>query len=118
MPSEHDSLRIAQLAPPFEAIPPARYGGTERVVFILTKELVRRGPEVTLFASGDSQTSARLVPVVEQALWQQWPPYQDFAPSVTMMLGELVGALDDFDIVHSHATFMAFPWSGHLRAQW
>ena len=51
-------LRIAQLAPPFESVPPARYGGTERVIATLTEELVRLGHEVTLFATGDSQTSS------------------------------------------------------------
>ena len=55
-------MRIAQVAPPFESVPPARYGGTERVVSTLTEELVRRGHEVTLFAAGDSRTSASLVP--------------------------------------------------------
>ncbi|MBV9897492.1 MAG: glycosyltransferase, partial [Chloroflexi bacterium] len=55
-------MNIAQLAPPFETIPPIGYGGTERVVYTLTEELVRRGHQVTLFAAGDSRTSARLVP--------------------------------------------------------
>ena len=55
-------MRIAQLAPPLERVPPVGYGGTERVIHVLTEELVRRGHEVTLFASGDSRTSARLVP--------------------------------------------------------
>src|SRR3954463_5510569 len=64
-------LRIAQLAPPFVPVPPAKYGGTERVVSLLTEELVRRGHSVTLFASGDSTTSAELVPTVPRALWDQ-----------------------------------------------
>ena len=62
-------MRIAQLAPPLESVPPAAYGATERVIHTLTEELVRRGHDVTLFASGDSQTSARLVPICEQSLW-------------------------------------------------
>jgi hypothetical protein len=62
-------LRIAQVAPLVETVPPARYGGTEQVIATLTDELVQRGHDVTLFASGDSRTSARLVPVVERALW-------------------------------------------------
>src|SRR6202008_1667520 len=62
-------MRIAQVAPPFESVPPAPYGGTERVVSLLTEELVRRGHDVTLFASGDSLTTARLVPTVDRALW-------------------------------------------------
>src|ERR671933_770490 len=61
-------MRIAQIAPPFESVPPSGYGGTERVVSVLTEELVRRGHEVTLFASGDACTAARLVAVAERAL--------------------------------------------------
>ena len=63
-------MRIAQVAPPFQSVPPAGYGGTERVVSLLTEELVRRGHEVTLFASGDSSTTAHLVPTVDTALWR------------------------------------------------
>src|SRR5215211_5610048 len=62
------TMRIAQLAPLMESVPPALYGGTERVVASLTDELVRRDHEVTLFASGDSQTLARLVPIVPESL--------------------------------------------------
>jgi glycosyltransferase involved in cell wall biosynthesis len=59
-------MRIAQIAPLHESVPPKLYGGTERVVSWLTEELVRRGHEVTLFASGDSQTQARLIPFRER----------------------------------------------------
>ena len=61
-------MRIAQIAPLVESVPPTLYGGTERVVSWLTEELVAQGHEVTLFASGDSRTSARLVPVVGRSL--------------------------------------------------
>src|ERR1700739_844633 len=61
-------LRVAQIAPLYERIPPKLYGGTERVVSYITEELVRRGHQVTLFASGDSQTGARLAPGCPQAL--------------------------------------------------
>ena len=61
-------LRIAQIAPLYESVPPRLYGGTERVVSYVTEELVRRGHEVTLFAAGDSQTRANLVPACPQAL--------------------------------------------------
>ena len=61
-------LRIAQVAPPIERVPPAAYGGTERIVYELTTELVRRGHDVTVFASGDSDVPCRLVPTVERAL--------------------------------------------------
>src|SRR2546427_11016253 len=61
-------MRIAQVAPLYEPVPPRLYGGTERIVSYLTEELVRRGHEVTLFASGDSQTAARLVAGAERAV--------------------------------------------------
>jgi glycosyltransferase involved in cell wall biosynthesis len=102
-------MRIAQLAPPFESVPPARYGGTERVVATLTEELVRRGHEVTLFAAGDSRTSARLVPTVEKSLWQQRPPLRDFAPYWALTLGHIWERLTEFDIVHSHLDYFGYP---------
>ena len=61
-------VRIAQVSPLYESVPPETYGGTERVVSFLTEELVRAGHDVTLFASGDSRTAARLVPVTERSL--------------------------------------------------
>ncbi len=100
-------MRIAQVAPPFESVPPTHYGGTERIVSTLTEELVRRGHEVTLFASGDSQTAARLVPVIDSALWRH-PDYEDFAAFWAVTLGKLAGEADRFDIVHNHLDFMAF----------
>jgi glycosyltransferase involved in cell wall biosynthesis len=102
-------MRIAQVAPPFESVPPARYGGTERVVSVLTEELVRRGHEVTLFASGDSETAARLVPIVDRALWHQKLPYHDFTPFWSMVLGRLVQEIDRFDVIHSHLDFFGYP---------
>src|ERR1700683_4066520 len=63
-------LRIAQIAPLYESVPPKLYGGTERVVSYLTEELVRLGHEVTLFASGDSETRARLIPCCPRSLWR------------------------------------------------
>jgi glycosyltransferase involved in cell wall biosynthesis len=103
------SMRIAQVAPPFETVPPTRYGGTERVVSTLTEELVRRGHEVTLFASGDSQTTARLVPTVDQALWHCDPAYQDLAPFWAVTLGALWNQIDQFDVIHSHLDHFGFP---------
>jgi glycosyltransferase involved in cell wall biosynthesis len=102
-------MRIAQVAPPFESVPPTRYGGTERVIATLTEELVQRGHDVTLFASGDSSTSARLVSVLDKALWHQTPPYTDLAPFWTMVLGKLAPMLDEFDIVHSHLDYFGYP---------
>jgi glycosyltransferase involved in cell wall biosynthesis len=102
------TLNIAQLAPPFETIPPVGYGGTERVVHTLTEELIRRGHEVTLFAPGDSRTSARLVPTCEQALWHQERAYTDFAPVLSVTLGKALRELDNFDVVHSHLDHVGF----------
>ena len=66
-------MRIAQIAPLYERVPPKLYGGTERIVSYLTEELVRQGHDVTLFASGDSKTSAKLVPCCEIALASTLP---------------------------------------------
>ncbi len=109
-------MRIAQVAPPFESVPPACYGGTERVVATLTEELVRRGHDVTLFASGDSHTSARLHPVVDQALWHHRADYRDFAPFWAITLGKLSREIEQFDIVHSHLDFFGFPLARAHRA--
>ncbi len=101
-------MRIAQLAPPFESVPPRAYGGTERVVHALTEELVRRGHDVTLFASADSVTTARLVPTVDVALWHRQPAYADFAPFWAVALGTLARELDGFDLIHNHLDFRGF----------
>ncbi len=90
-------------------MPPTGYGGTERVVSVLTEALVQRGHDVTLFASGDSKTSARLVPIVERALWHHKMPFHDFTPFWTMILGQLGQELRQFDIIHSHLDYFGFP---------
>jgi glycosyltransferase involved in cell wall biosynthesis len=102
-------MRIAQVAPPFQSVPPTGYGGTERVVSLLTEELVRRGHEVTLFASGDSTTSARLIPTIDTALWRL-PEVRDPLIYWTVTLGEAYrhAAAGEFDVVHSHLDFLAF----------
>lgn len=102
-------LRIAQLAPPFESVPPAAYGGTERVVSTLTEELVRRGHDVTLFASAESHTTARLVPIVGQALWHQDPPCNDFGSHQAEIFAAILDRIDQFDVVHSHLDYLGFP---------
>jgi glycosyltransferase involved in cell wall biosynthesis len=104
-------LRIAQVAPPFETVPPTKYGGTEFVVATLTEELVRRGHDVTLFAAADSRTSARLVPVIDQALWHHPASYRDFLPFWNITLGKLASRLAEFDVVHSHIDHLGFPLS-------
>src|SRR4029079_18537390 len=102
-------LRIAQLARPFESVPPATYGGTERVVSTLTEALVERGHDVTLFASGDSRTSARLVPIVPHSLWHVDPPSNDFARHQAEVYRAILPEIDDFDVVHSHLDVHGFP---------
>src|SRR5688572_16901006 len=101
-------LRIAQIAPPLERSPPVGYGGTERVVHVLTDELVRRGHQVTLFASGDSSTSAELVPIVERALWNDGR-HRDFGPLWSAALARVARELGRFDVVHSHVDYPFFP---------
>src|SRR5437899_2057034 len=107
-------MRIAQIAPPFESVPPSRYGGTERVVHSLTEELVRRGHEVTLFASGDSTTSARLIPTVERALWHD-PHVEDNIPFWSITLARAYDRAAEFDVIHSHLDYFAFPMARLTR---
>ncbi len=101
-------MRIAQVAPLFESVPPKQYGGTERVVSYLTEELVRLGHGVTLFASGDSQTSAKLVAACDQALWRD-PECRDTLPQ-HVRLTELVSReAHNFDVIHFHCDYVHFP---------
>ncbi len=101
-------MRIAQVAPLNESVPPLLYGGTERVVSYLTEEMVRQGHEVTLFASGDSQTSARLVAGLPAALWRDEHIRETLPHHVRLM--ELVFRdRDRFDILHFHCDFLHFP---------
>lgn len=103
-------LRIAQLAPLYERIPPELYGGSERVVSYLTEELVRRGHEVTLFASGDSKTAARLSAGTPRALrLAGLAPLG--APLHLPMLTELYENADMFDVIHSHIDYWSFPFA-------
>ncbi len=100
-------LRIALVAPPLEPIPPPLYGGTERIVATLADGLHRRGHDVTLFASGDSQVSGRLVPIVPRALWRD-----GFRGEVGayMQLGIAAVAAQEqrFDVIHSHVESYGF----------
>jgi glycosyltransferase involved in cell wall biosynthesis len=107
-------MRIAQVAPLFESVPPALYGGSERVVSWLTEELVKLGHEVTLFASGDSKTSANLVPVCEKALWRDKECRETLPHHVRMM--ELVFRdVSRFDIIHFHCDYIHFPLVRHYE---
>jgi glycosyltransferase involved in cell wall biosynthesis len=100
-------MRIAQLAPLYESVPPQLYGGTERVVSFLTEELVRQGHEVTLFAAGDSRTAARLVPVCEQALRLD-DRCRDPLAFHFLMMEVLMRQREEFDIIHSHIDALGF----------
>lgn len=101
-------MRIAQIAPLFESVPPSLYGGSERVVSWLTEELVRLGHEVTLFASGDSHTSARLVPACEKALWRD-RTCRETLPHHIRMLELVFRELPQFDVLHFHCDYVHFP---------
>ncbi|HBY94112.1 MAG: glycosyltransferase family 4 protein [Ardenticatenaceae bacterium] len=107
-------MRIALIAPLYERVPPEMYGGTERVVYCLAEELVRRGHAVTLFASGDSLTSAELVPGAPQSLRRRMTRDQlvMFGPPLHLaMLAQVSQRADEFDIIHSHIDHWAFPFS-------
>jgi glycosyltransferase involved in cell wall biosynthesis len=101
-------LRIAQVAPLCESVPPQLYGGTERVVAFLTDELVRQGHDVTLFASGDSHTTATLVPACQKALRLGGQSRDDLAPHV-LMIERVAQHAGDFDILHFHIAQVHLP---------
>jgi glycosyltransferase involved in cell wall biosynthesis len=101
-------MRIAQVAPLYESVPPKLYGGTERVVSYLTEELVWLGHEVTLFASGDSETKAKLVAACPQALWRDSDCRETLPHHVRLM--ELVFQdVSRFDVIHFHTDYLQFP---------
>jgi glycosyltransferase involved in cell wall biosynthesis len=101
-------MRIAQIAPLTESVPPRLYGGTERVVSFLTEQLVAMGHEVTLFASGDSRTAAELVPGWPCALRSDPGVHDAFAPHLLMM-EQVRRRADQFDVLHSHLDYWPFP---------
>jgi glycosyltransferase involved in cell wall biosynthesis len=101
-------MRIAQVAPLCERVPPPLYGGTERVVSYLTEELVRLGHEVTLFASGDSETAGRLVAGSPRALWRD-PEVRETLPHHVHLLEQVFREISRFDIVHFHGDYIHFP---------
>jgi glycosyltransferase involved in cell wall biosynthesis len=101
-------MKIAQIAPLMESVPPRLYGGSERIVSYLTDELVRLGHKVTLFASGDSVTSARLVPCVPMALRLD-SNVRDIIPYYMLMLDRVREQADDFDVLHFHIDQFHFP---------
>jgi glycosyltransferase involved in cell wall biosynthesis len=103
-------MRIAQIAPLYESVPPALYGGTERVVSWLTEELVRLGHDVTLFASGDSLTTARLVPACKRALRLDSDCVDQLAHHM-VMLDQVFAQKKNFDLLHFHVDYLHFPLS-------
>jgi glycosyltransferase involved in cell wall biosynthesis len=102
-------MKIAQVAPLYESVPPKLYGGTERVVSWLTEELVRLGHDVTLFASGDSLTTARLVAPCQKALRLD-PSCVDQLAHHVLMLEQVFSEKEDFDLIHLHIDYLHFPF--------
>ena len=101
-------MRIAQIAPLMESVPPRLYGGTERIVSYLTEELVHMGHDVTLFASGDSMTAAKLIGCVPQALRLD-SNIRDIIPYYMLMLDRVRQQAGEFDILHFHIDQFHFP---------
>ena len=108
-------MRIAQIAPLAEAVPPRLYGGTERVIWWLTEALVDLGHDVTLYASGDSRTSARLVPCAETGL--RLAGINDHTASLVAMLEQVRRDATNYDVLHFHVDFLHFPTFRHLAGK-
>jgi len=106
-------MRIAQIAPLWIPVPPYTYGGTELVISWLCDELVRRGHEVTLFATEDSKTQAKLIPIWKNSLWQAKlkTPHAVFS----LLYEKLISLQDQFDIIHDHCEFYTTPYSKFLK---
>lgn len=108
-------MRIAQVAPLHESVPSRHYGGTERVVSWLTEDLVRRGHDVTLFASGDSKSAARLLPPCRSSLRTD-PSCKDSFAHHIVMLEQVLRLANEFDVIHFHIDYFHFPVSRRLDA--
>src|SRR5581483_6312921 len=106
--ARQEAMRIGQIAPLIESVPPRMYGGTERVVYHLTEQLVRLGHEVTLFASGDSRTSARLIATAPRALRLD-PNVTDVLPHCVLQLEQVRAHADQFDVLHFHTDLLHYP---------
>lgn len=106
-------MKIAQISPVFESVPPKAYGGTERVISYLTEELVRQGHEVTLFASGDSITNARLLSTTPQSIRPD-PVHHSWIAYLSMQLDLVASMADEFDILHFHTDCLHFPLAHRL----
>ncbi|MFN4295519.1 MAG: glycosyltransferase family 4 protein [Brevundimonas sp.] len=103
-------MRIAQVAPLYEAVPPVLYGGTERVVAHLTDALVDLGHDVTLFSTADARTRARLVAVRDQPIRLDPAPLKSDLAAHLTLLAEVLARADDFDIIHFHTDMLHFPF--------
>src|SRR5262245_37291516 len=103
-------MKIAQVAPLYESVPPKLYGGTERVVSYLTEELVRQGHQVTLFASGDSITQARLVAASPRSLRLDQECVDQLAHHI-VLLEQVFRQASAFDLIHFHIDYLHFPLS-------
>src|SRR6202163_4307669 len=103
-------VKIAQVSPLYESVPPKMYGGTERVVSFLTEELVAQGQDVTLFASGDAQTSAKLGPGTKTSLRLSKNSVDHLAHHIAM-LDDVMRMAPEFDVIHFHIDYMHFPLS-------
>jgi len=101
-------MRIAQVSPLIESVPPKRYGGTERIVSYLTEELVRLGHEVTLFASGDSVTNARLIAPCQRSLRKNEKCKDPVAREV-LLVDHVLEHAGEFDVIHFHTGYLHFP---------
>ncbi len=108
-------MKIAQVSPLIESVPPRLYGGTERIVSYLTDELVRQGHEVVLFATGDSETAAELVQCCPEAL--RLARVRDTMPYNVLQLEQLRQRAGDFDILHFHLDYLHFPLIRSLAAR-
>ena len=107
-------MRIAQVAPLVESVPPRHYGGTERIVAYLTEELVRSGHRVTLFASGDSVTSAELVPVTRRS-FRKNKRATDYLSREVLLMDHVMQRAGEFDVIHFHTGSLHYLISRHLR---
>ena len=108
-------MRIAQVAPLAEAVPPKLYGGTERVIWWLTEALVELGHDVTLYASGDSETSAKLIPCAPRGL--RLDGINNHLAYTVAMVDRVLGDADKYDFIHFHVDFVQFPLFKHLAGK-
>ena len=106
-------MRIAQVAPLIESVPPKHYGGTERIVSYLTEELVRAGHDVTLFASGDSVTNARLIASCERSLRKNERCKDPVAREV-LLVDHVIEYVNEFDLIHFHTDYLHYSLARHF----